>query len=91
LQGSAWEEQKKKRNRVKELPARRDKVMAAIDAAEARKKEIEGLYCSEGFFEKTSKADIAAFDREQKEIDERILNLMEEWETLEKEIAEASA
>jgi ATPase subunit of ABC transporter with duplicated ATPase domains len=91
LQGAAWEEQKKKRNRIKELPARRDKVMAAIDVAEARKKEIEALYCSEGFFEKTSKADVAAFDREQKELDERVLTLMEEWEALEKEIAEAAA
>ncbi|MBK9261013.1 MAG: ABC-F family ATP-binding cassette domain-containing protein [Polyangiaceae bacterium] len=90
-QGSAWEEQKKKRNRIKDLPARRDKVMASIDAAEARKKEIEALYCSDGFFEKTSKADLAAFEREQKELDERVLTLMEEWEALEKEIAEASA
>ncbi len=91
LQGAAWEEQKKKRNRIKELPARRDKVMAAIDVAEARKKEIEALYCSDGFFEKTSKADVAAFDREQKELDERVLTLMEEWEALEKELADAAA
>ena len=91
LTGAAWEEQKKKRNRIKELPGRRDKVMAAIDVAEARKKEIEALYCSDGFFEKTSKADVAAFDREQKELDERVLTLMEEWEALEKEIAEAAA
>lgn len=91
LQGAAWEEQKKKRNRLKELPGRRDKVMAAIDAAEARKKEIEALYCSDGFFEKTSKADVAKFDREQKELDEKVMALMEEWEALEKEIAENSA
>jgi ATPase subunit of ABC transporter with duplicated ATPase domains len=90
-QGNAWEEQKKKRNRLKELPARRDKVMASIDAAEARKKEIEALYCSVGFFEKTSKADIAALEREQKDLDERVLALMEEWEALEKELAEGSA
>ncbi len=88
LQGSAWEEQKKKRNRLKELPAKRDKVMATIDVTEARKKEIEALYCSEGFFEKTSKADIAKLEREQKELDDRVLALMEEWEALEKEIAE---
>jgi ABC-type glutathione transport system ATPase component len=90
LQGAAWDEQKKKRNRIKELPARRDKVMATIDVAEARKKEIEALYCSDGFFEKTSKADLTAFEREQKELDERVLTLMEEWEALEKEISEAS-
>ena len=65
--------------------------MAAIDAAEARKKEIEALYCSDGFFEKTSKADIAKLEREQKELDDRVLTLMEEWEALEKEIAEGSA
>jgi ATPase subunit of ABC transporter with duplicated ATPase domains len=91
LTGAAWEEQKKKRNRIKELPRMRDKTMAAIDVAEARKKEIETLYCSDGFFEKTSKADVAAFDREQKELDERLMSLMEEWEALEKEIAEAAA
>lgn len=87
-QGAGWEEQKKKRNRLKDLPAKRDKVMASIDVAEARKKEIEALYCSDGFFDKTSKADIAALDREQKDLDERVLSLMEEWEALEKEIAE---
>ncbi len=91
VQGSAWEEQKKKRNRLKDLPAKRDKVMATIDVAEARKKEIEALYCSDGFFEKTSKVDIAKLEREQKEIDDRVLTLMEEWEALEKEIAEGSA
>jgi ATPase subunit of ABC transporter with duplicated ATPase domains len=90
VQGSAWDEQKKKRNQQKNLPAKRDKVMAAIDAAEARKKEIEALYCSDGFFEKTSKADVAAFDREQKELDDRLLTLMEEWEAVEKELAEAA-
>ena len=61
------------------------------DVAEARKKEIETLYCSDGFFEKTSKTDVAAFDREQKEIDERLMTLMEEWEALEKEMAEAAS
>jgi len=90
-QGSAWEEQKKKRNRNKDLPGRRDKVMASIDTAEARKKEIEALYCSEGFFEKTSKTELLAFEREQKELDERVLLLMEEWEALEKEIAEVGS
>ena len=51
--GGSWEEQKRRRNRQKELPARRDKVLAAIEAAEARKKAIHELYASPGFFERT--------------------------------------
>ncbi len=86
--GSSWDEQKKKRNRWKELPAKRDKVVQAIEASEARKKAIEALYCEPGFFERTSKADVAAFDREQKELDGKIEALMEEWESIEKELAE---
>ena len=84
--GSNWEDQKKKRNRQKELPARRDKVLLAIEAAEARKKAIVDLYCSPGFFERTSKADVAALEREQAELGPRIDELVAEWEAVEAEL-----
>ncbi|MRG94415.1 ribosomal protection-like ABC-F family protein [Polyangium spumosum] len=86
--GSSWEEQKKKRNRLKELPARRDKVVASIEAAESQKRDIESRYCEPGFFERTSKEDVAALDQRQKELDARIEALMGEWEAIEKELAE---
>ena len=88
VSGSAWEEQKKKRNRLKELPGRRDKVVATIEAAEAQKRELESRYCEPGFFERTSKQDVAALDRQQKELDTKIEALMGEWEAIEKELAE---
>ncbi|TKC99303.1 ribosomal protection-like ABC-F family protein [Polyangium fumosum] len=88
--GSAWEEQKKKRNRLKELPGRRDKVVAAIEAAESQKRELESRYCEPGFFERTSKEDVAALDRQQKELDTKIEALMGEWEAIEKELAEGA-
>jgi ATPase subunit of ABC transporter with duplicated ATPase domains len=87
--GGSWEEQKKKRNRQKELPGRRDKVVSAMEVAEARKKVIEALYCEDGFFERTSKAEIGALEREQKELEGKIEALLAEWEALEKEIFEA--
>ncbi|MDC0750020.1 ribosomal protection-like ABC-F family protein [Polyangium mundeleinium] len=90
VSGSAWEEQKKKRNRLKELPGRRDKVVAAIEAAEAQKRELESRYCEPGFFERTSKQDVAALDRLQKELDAKIEALMGEWEAIEKELAEGA-
>ncbi len=39
--GESWEEQKKRRNRAAQLPKLRDKVLAEISAAEARKAEIQ--------------------------------------------------
>jgi len=89
--GSSWEDQKRRRNRQKELPARRDKVLAAIDVAEARKKEIQALYCSPGFFERTRKDEVAALEREQSELDGKLEALLAEWEALEQEIAEIGA
>ncbi len=39
--GESWEDQKKRRNRAAQLPKLRDKVLAEIAAAEARKAEIQ--------------------------------------------------
>jgi ATPase subunit of ABC transporter with duplicated ATPase domains len=85
--GSSWEEQKKKRNRQKELPARRDKAMAAIEAAEARKSAIHDLYAKPGFFEKTPQAEIDALVKEEAAIGASLEGLYAEWEAAETELA----
>ena len=83
----ALREQKRRKNRQKELPAKRDKVLAAIEAAEARKKAIHEAYASEGFFEKTPKADVDALVAEEAALGPRIDAMMAEWEALEEELA----
>ena len=85
--GASWEDKKKRRNRQKELPARRDKVLAAIEAAEARRKAIHEAYAGEGFFERTPQAEVDALVAEEKALGPRIDALMAEWEALENEIA----
>ena len=87
---TAWAEQKKLRNRRKELPLRRDKALEALDAAEARKKEIHDLYASPGFFDQTPQAQIDALVAEEAELGPKIDALMAEWEQLEEEIARLS-
>jgi ATPase subunit of ABC transporter with duplicated ATPase domains len=82
-----WENKKRRRNRLTQLPKRRDQVLADIASAEARKQAITDLYCSAGFFERTSKDDIAALESEQAALGPRIDALMAEWEALEGEIA----
>ncbi|MBI4957123.1 MAG: ABC-F family ATP-binding cassette domain-containing protein [Myxococcales bacterium] len=85
--GASWEEQKRRRNRQKELPLRRDKVLEAIAAAEARQRAIHDGYASDGFFERTSKAELDALVREEAELPGRIEALLAEWEALESELA----
>jgi ABC-type multidrug transport system ATPase subunit len=85
--GPSWEEQKRRRNRMAQLPKQRDRVMAQIEAAEARKREIAALYYQDGFFQKTSKEALAALQKEEAELGPRIEALMAEWEELERELA----
>ena len=83
----SWEEQKRRRNRQKELPLRRDKVLAAIEQAEARKKAIQDAYASPGFYERTPAAEVDAMVAEEAALGPKIEALIGEWEALESEIA----
>ncbi len=83
----AWEEQKKKKNRQKQLPAIRDQVVANIDVAEARKAAIQAKYCEPGFYEKTSKDELAALAAEETALGTKVDALTAEWEALETELA----
>jgi ABC-type multidrug transport system ATPase subunit len=89
--GVPWEEQKRRRNRVAQLPKQRDRVMAAIEAAEARKRAIHDLYADPNFYARTSHDDIDALQEELAALGPRIDALMAEWEGLEQEIADAAA
>jgi energy-coupling factor transporter ATP-binding protein EcfA2 len=86
--GLSWEEQKKRRNKLATLPARRDKLLAQIEAAEARKKIIADSYGEDGFFERTSAADVEKLEQESKQLAAQIEAWLAEWETVETELAE---
>jgi ATPase subunit of ABC transporter with duplicated ATPase domains len=86
--GKSWEQQKRRKNRQKQLPALRDAAMKAIEDAEARKAAIHARWCEPGYFETTPPPEIAAIESEEKTLGPRIAALMAEWEALEKEIEE---
>jgi ATPase subunit of ABC transporter with duplicated ATPase domains len=85
--GLSWEEQKKRRNRLNSLPARRDKTLAAIAEAEARRRAIAELYATSGFFEKTSKEEVKILEREDSELASKLDRLISDWGEIEIEIA----
>ncbi|MBL8717359.1 MAG: ATP-binding cassette domain-containing protein [Myxococcales bacterium] len=84
----SWEEQKRRNNRIKQLPLRRDELVAAIDAAEARKGAIQAMWCEPGFYEATPKDQVDALVAEEKALGPKIDALVAEWEAVEAELAQ---
>ena len=83
----SWEEKKKRRNRVKDLPQRRDKALAGIEAAEARRKAIADLYAGEGFYATATREELAKLQSEDESLAKSIESLMAEWEQIERDLA----
>jgi len=77
--------------RLRTLEKQREELTARIEAAEARVIEIDDLFCREGYFEKTPKAQIASAERERADLSDEVARLLAEWEGLEDEIGELSA
>jgi len=86
----SWEEQKRRKNRKKALPAQRDEVVLAIEQAEKRKAHLQAQWCEPGFYERTDKARVAELQREELALGPRIEALIAKWEELEAEIASLS-
>ncbi|HEX7048806.1 MAG TPA: ABC-F family ATP-binding cassette domain-containing protein [Longimicrobiales bacterium] len=75
--------------RLKQLERRRDEVTAAIQSAEARIAEIDGIFCEPGYYDRAPVDEVGALERERAALLERIERLMDEWEGVETELASA--
>jgi ATPase subunit of ABC transporter with duplicated ATPase domains len=87
---TSWDEQKRERNRLQALPARRDKTLALVERAETRRAEIAALYSDSEFYLKTKNDDIARLEREDAELVKNITTWIAEWEEIERELAARS-
>jgi ABC-type multidrug transport system ATPase subunit len=85
----SWEEQKRERNRIAALPVRRDKLLAAIEVAESRKRAIAALYEDPTFYQRTAHDEIDRLVAESAALDTEIEKLLADWEAVEAEIAES--
>jgi energy-coupling factor transporter ATP-binding protein EcfA2 len=83
----SWEEKKRRRNRLVALPGRRDKVLAAVDEAEARRRAIAAAYAEPDFFARTPAEEVKRLEGEDRELVQKIEACLAEWEQIEKEIA----
>ena len=79
---------KRRAKRRKDLELRLEVITAAVEKAEGRVETIDAAFCREGFFEETADGKVRTMQQERVDLQTEIEKLMEEWESIENELAE---
>jgi ATPase subunit of ABC transporter with duplicated ATPase domains len=78
---------KRKRNRLKSLPQRRDAALAEVDRLERLLASFEARYAEPGLFDFTNAQALGELQAEQQRTRQALGQALETWESLESEIA----
>ena len=78
---------KRSAKRKRDLALRLEVVTAAVEKAESRIEAIDAAFCRDGFFDDTDPAKIRAMQNERADLEAEIAAFMEEWESIEAELA----
>ncbi len=84
----SWEEQKKKKNRLKELEKKRDQLLKDIDKNESEKRAIEARWMEDGYFERTAAAEVKKLQDHEQSLTTAIAVLVAKWEEVELELTD---
>jgi ATPase subunit of ABC transporter with duplicated ATPase domains len=79
-------ELKRKRNRLKNLPLRRDAALTRVAVLEAEIKAIESNYALPEFFVNTPAVQLQELHDKQLQLQDQLAQAMSDWETLESEL-----
>ena len=72
--------------KIRALEKRRDELTSAIETAEARVHEINDVFCDPSYFDRTPHKQVNRLEQEQKSLNEKIAQLVDQWEELEREL-----
>ncbi|MFO0556112.1 MAG: ABC-F family ATP-binding cassette domain-containing protein [Polyangiaceae bacterium] len=86
-----WEDQKKRRNRLKVLRDKSAKVTETIATAEDALAAHRARYAEDGFFERTTPAEVEKLHLKERELEAKVEALLVEWEAVETELGELAA
>ena len=70
----------------KKLQERQDGLTAKIEAAEARIKKIDGMFCAANYFTQTPPAEVRKAEAERNDLEREVSALMAEWAQIEEEM-----
>ena len=79
-------DEKKRAKRRKDLSLRLEIVTAAVEKAESRIGTIDAEFCRDGFFDQTPEDKVRALQNERAKLEGEVATLMDEWETIDREI-----
>ena len=72
--------------RAQRLAARRDKLVASIEATEARLAEIDEAFADPALYAESRKREVRKLDEERAELRSRLEGLVAEWESVERDL-----
>ena len=78
---------KKKRNRLKNLPARRDAALLKVEELEKQLKVIEDNYAQPDFYSSCGVEQLGSLQDKQRQLRDQLTDAILDWETLETEIS----
>ncbi len=84
----SYEERKRRANRLKSLPKKRDQLMEQIEALEEERAAIQARYADPSFFTTVAEAEQRSVQYREAEVSAEVDDLMEQWEEIEAEIQE---
>jgi len=70
----------------RKLQQRQAKLATTIEAAEARIKEIDAMFCEANYFEQTPAGEVRKVEAERKDLEREVGDLMAEWEQIGEEM-----
>ena len=83
-----YEERKRRANRLKSLPKKRDELMEQIEALEAERAAIQARYLEPTFFTTTSEEEQRSLHYREAQLGAEVDDLMQQWDEIETELAE---
>jgi ATPase subunit of ABC transporter with duplicated ATPase domains len=69
------------------LEARRDALTSELEMVEARLAEIDGIFCTPGYYDTAVVDEVTGLEAERAELQGRVEHLMAEWESVERELS----
>jgi ATPase subunit of ABC transporter with duplicated ATPase domains len=83
-------DEKRRAKKRKDLALRLEVITVAVEKTETRVEAIDTAFCREGFFEENDAAKVRALQQERDDLQKGIEKLMEEWQSIEDQLAETS-
>jgi ATPase subunit of ABC transporter with duplicated ATPase domains len=74
------------RREIRSLERRRDELAEKIESSEARVHEINDIFCDPSYFDRTPHQEVRRLENEQKTLNDRIEDLLEEWQQTEERL-----